>query len=160
VLVVTGRKCELTRLWAGALEHVIVRHPNRGITPRLTLDDSTSPVIYFELDQNPSSNSDEIISPFIITNVMLTFFPGIEAARAWLAAAWACFLQHEALELVTIGDFMTRALDPHQSREALNHVFHTGLPSHLTPESLRAALLTAIPAHDVDALLARSKESP
>lgn len=142
---VTGRAGELTRQWAAALEPCIVRHPNRSITPVLTLNDAPEPVLDFELDANPSSDADETIAPFRITNVRLTFFPGVRAARAWLAAAWGCFLQHEALELVTVGDLRTRVLDPHATRATLDHVFHTGLPFTLTPDSLLAALMTAVP---------------
>lgn len=141
----TGGSGELTRQWAAALDGVIVRHPNRGITPLLTLEDGAEPNLYFKLDSNPSSDADEVISPFVITNVRLSFFPGVRAARAWLAAAWACFLQHEALELVTVGDLRTRVLDPHATRQTLDYVFHTGLPFALTPESLLAALMTAVP---------------
>lgn len=152
-LVVTGRRFELTRQWAAALEHVIVRHPNRAITPLLTLDDATEPNLHFELDANPSSDSDEVIAPFRITNVRLSYFPGARLAQQWLAAAWACFLQHEALELVTVGDLKTRALDPHETRDRLDHVFHTGLPFTLTPETLLKALTTAIPHADAVRLM-------
>lgn len=153
MLVVTGRAGELTRLWADALTDVIVRHPNRNISPILTLDDGSEPILHFELDSNPSSNSDEAITPFRITNVRLTYFPGVDLARKWLAAAWACFLQHEALELVTIGDFKTRALDPHENRGRLDYVFHTGLPFVLTPETLLEALTTAIPRAEATLLV-------
>lgn len=153
MLTVTGRASELTRQWAAALEPCIVRHPNRGITPLLTLHDEPQPSLAFELDANPSSDADETIAPFRITNVRLTFFPGVRAARAWLAAAWACFLQHEALELVTVGDLRTRVLDPHATRATLDYVFHTGLPFTLTPESLLAALATAIPRGDAVQLM-------
>lgn len=154
MLKVTGRTFPLTRQWAEALEHVVVRHPNRSITPLLTLDDDAWPNLHFELDANPSSDSDETISPFRITNVRLSFFPGATIARMWLAAAWGCFLQHEALELVTVGDTKTRALDPHANRGRLDHVFHTGLPFTLTPETLLAALATAIPEEEAKALIA------
>ena len=152
-LTVTGQAHELTRLWAAALDGVIVRHPNRSITPLFTLDDAPAPNLHFELDANPSSDSDETIAPFRITNVRLTYFPGARAARAWLAAAWGCFLQHEALELVTVGDLRTRVLDPHATRATLDYVFHTGLPFTLTPDSLLAALATAIPRADAVALM-------
>ena len=158
MLQVTGRHHLLTRQWADALEHVIVRHPNRSITPLLTLDDDVVPNLHFELDANPSSDSDEIISPFRITNVRLSFFPGVSLARKWLAAAWACFLQHEALELVTIGDLKTRALDPHENRERLDYVFHTGLPFTLTPDTLLTALTTAVPIEEARKLIA--EEAP
>lgn len=160
-LVVTGRDGDLTRQWAAALEPCIVRHPNRGITALLTLEDGAEPNLHFELDANPSSDADEVIAPFRITNVRLTYFPGTRAARAWLAAAWGCFLQHEALELVTVGDLRTRVLDPHATRATLDYVFHTGLPFTLTPESLLAALATAIPRGDAEYLIRESmSEAP
>lgn len=158
MLVVTGRNGLLTRQWADALEHVVVRHPNRNIKPILTLDDGPMPNLHFELDHNPSSDSDENIAPFRITNVKLAYFPGVALARMWLAAAWACFLQHEALELVTVGDLKTRALDPHENRERLDYVFHTGLPFTLTPDALLAALATAIPRTEAERLVAQHKE--
>lgn len=153
MLTVTGHDTPLARQWADALEDVVVRHPNRAITPLLTLDGGPVPCLHFELDANPSSDSDETISPFRITNVKLSFFPGVKLARMWLAAAWACFLQHEALELVTVGDLKTRALDPHESRERLDYVFHTGFPFTLTPETLIAALATAIPRAEAEKLM-------
>lgn len=150
-MIVTGRSGELTRQWADALEHVIVRHPNRGISVLLTLDDGVEPNLHFELDANPSSDSDEIITPFRITNVRLSYFPGVRVARAWLAAAWACFLQHEALELVTVDGI--RVLDPHDTRARLDYVFHVGLPFVLTPDTLIAALATAIPIEEAKELV-------
>jgi hypothetical protein len=158
MLTVTGRQHLLTRQWADALEGVIVRHPNRSIEPILTLDDTPVPNLHFELDMNPSSDSDEVIIPFRITNVKLSFFPGADLARKWLAAAWACFLQHEALELVTIGDKKTRVLDPHENRGRLDYVFHTGLPFTLTPKTLLAALSTAIPPQEAEELMAAVQE--
>lgn len=159
MLKVTGRRFPLTRLWADALADVIVRHPNRNITPILTLEDSGEPNLHFELDHNPSSDADETISPFRITNVRLTFFPGVDLARKWLAAAWACFLQHEALELVTIGDLKTRALDPHENRARLDYVFHTGLPFSLTPDTLLRALTTAIPREEAQQLISQQERN-
>lgn len=153
MLVVTGRNYLLTRQWADALEHVIVRHPNRGVNLIITLEDERTPRITFSIDANPSSDSDEIISPFNIINVRLTFFPGVLLAQQWIAAAWGCFLQHEALELVTVGDFRTRVLDPHASRHLLDHMFHKGFPFQLTPETLLEALGTAVPRADAIALM-------
>lgn len=153
MLVVTGRNGLLTRQWAEALEGVTIRHPNRSITPILTLDDMPVPNLHFELDRNPCSETDEIISPFRITNVKLSFFPGTALARMWLAAAWACFLQHEALELVTVGGLKGRVLCPHLTRGRLDHVFHVGFPFTLTPASLEDALATAIPRDEVRQLM-------
>lgn len=148
MLTVTGRSALLTRQWADALEHVIVRHPNRNVGLQLTLEDELNPRLTFTIDANPSSDSDEVISPFNITSVRLMFFPGVRLAQQWLAAAWGCFLQHEAMELVTVGDFKTRVLDPHTARPWLDHMFHKGFPFELTPETLLIALTTAVP-HEV-----------
>lgn len=158
MLTVTGRTHLLTRQWADALEHVVVRHPNRAITPLLTLDDDAVPNLHLELDKNPSSDADEVIAPFRITNVRLTFFPGVSLAQKWLAAAWGCFLQHEALELVTVGGLTVRALDPHENRARLDHVFHTGLPFTLTPETLLAALATAIPRAEAQSMIEKDNQ--
>jgi hypothetical protein len=144
MLRVTGRDALLTRQWADALEGVVVRHPNRSIELILTLEDGPMPCLTFELDKNLNSDDDEVIAPFNIVNVRLTYFPGVMLARQWLAAAWGCFLQHEALELVTVGDPRERVLDPHLKRSRLD-VFHRGFPFRLTPESLLIALATAIP---------------
>lgn len=152
MLTALGRKSLLTRQWADALEHVIVRHPNRSIKLLLTLTDESQPVLTFNIDANPSSDNDEVISPFNIVNVRLTFFPGVTLARQWLAAAWGCFLQHEALELVTVGDFKTRVLDPHENRARLD-VFHVGFPFELTPVSLYAALAMAVTADEAAKLM-------
>ncbi len=153
MLTVTGRSESMTRQWADALEHVIVRHPNRSVKLLLHLEDGRMPCLTFSLESNPSSNSDEIISPFNIVNVRLTFFPGVTLARQWLAAAWGCFLQHEGLELVTVGDFKTRVLDPHGNRARLD-VFHTGFPFELTPESLYLALAQAVTPEEAQKLIA------
>lgn len=120
------------------------------------LTDERTPCLTFSIDANPSSDSDEIISPFNIVNVKLTFFPGVSLARQWIAAAWGCFLQHEAMELVTVGDLKTRVLDPHKHRRWLDHMFHKGFPYDLTPETLLIALATAVPLADAEALVANA----
>jgi hypothetical protein len=153
---VTRRESKLTRLWADALADVIIRHPDRSVTPLITLDDDPEPVLHMELDAVANNETDETISPFRITNVRLTYWPGVRAARAWLSAAWLAFMAHEALELVTVGDIKTRCLDPHASRAALDHVFHTGMPFALTPETMLAALCLAVPRQEAEALMQES----
>lgn len=152
MLKVTGREALLTRQWAAALENVVVRHPNRDISLVLTLEDAPMPCLTFELDTNLNSENDEIISPFMITNVTLTYFPGVMLARQWLAAAWAGFVSHEALELVTVGDSKTRVMDPHETRARLN-VFHISLPFQLTPETLFDALVQAVSRPEAEKLM-------
>jgi hypothetical protein len=147
----------VTRQWADALEHVIVRHPNRSVKLRMHLTDERTPCLTFSVDANPSSDSDEIITPFNIVNVKLTYFPGVTLARQWLAAAWGCFLHHEALELVTIGDLKTRVLDPHGNRARLD-VFHVGFPFELTPESLFSALAMAVTPDEARKLIEEASD--
>lgn len=144
-LVVTGRQNELTRLWADALADVIVRHPNRAFTLTVTLEDYLTPMIHFDIDATICSNTDRVISPFRVGNVLLKYFPGVMAARAWLAAAWGCFMQHEGVELVTLQDISKPVLDPHDNHAHLAHVFLVGFPPQLTPETLLATLCYAIP---------------
>lgn len=156
MLEVTGTMHPETRPWADALADVIVRHPNRAVTPLMRLQDGHVPVLSFVLESNQCSNDDSVISPFPITDVHLCFFPGVHAARAWVAAAWACFAHHEAMELVTVGDLRTRVLDPHDPGSRFDHMFNVAFPRRLTPESLLAALATAIPRDDAARLLEES----
>lgn len=159
-LTVTGRQNELTRRWADAFDGVLVRHPNRAITVLVTLEDYLTPMIHFEMDTNVCSNTEREIAPFRIGNVLLTYFPGALAARAWLAAAWSCFLQHEAVELVTLGDIATRVLDPHASQANMEHVFLVGFPPQLTPDTLLAALCMAVPRAEAEQIVRESMEAP
>jgi hypothetical protein len=156
MLRVTGYHHALTRPWADALSRVVIRHPNRAITVTLDLEDDVYPNLTFGLDTNLDSETDAVIAPFPITNVRLTFFPGERLAHQWVAAAWGCFMQHEALELVTVGDTKTRVLCPHAKRPLLDHMFHRGFPFRLTPETLLAALETAIPSDEARALIAEA----
>ena len=143
MLTVSGCKHLLTRQWAEALGSVIIRHPNRNITLLLHLEDDVHPNLFFNLDTNLDSDTDAVIAPFQIVNVSLHFFPGERLAHQWLAAAWGCFLQHEALELVQSSG--KRVLNPHTERFWLDHMFHKGFPFDLTPETLLEALCTAVP---------------
>ena len=160
MLRVTGSTHPETRPWADALADVIVRHPNRNLRPILHLQDGHVPVMLFELESNVSSDDDAVIAPFPITNVNLAHFPGVRAARAWIAAAWACFAHHEAMELVTVGDLRTRVLDPHEPGTRFEHMFNVAFPRRLTPESLLAALCTAIPRAEAEQLIRESMEDP
>ncbi len=145
----------LVLLWIEALGPVVVRHPNRNITLQMSLENDQKPCLTFSLDTNLDSDTDETVSPFNIVNVRLTYFPGVALAQQWLAAAWGCFLQHEGLELVTVGDPKTRVLDPHLKRSRLD-IFHKGFPFQLTPESLLVALATAIPLEEAQELVSKA----
>lgn len=112
----------------------------------LTIEDSPEPMLHIEIDRNPDSRDPAVVfEPFRVTNVRLAYFPGTALARRWLAVAWAGFMFHEALELVTTADFRDRVVDPHESPEILEWNFHRALPRRLTPETLAITMATAIP---------------
>lgn len=131
----------LTTLWERALRPLVVRHPNRESQAVLTLIDGTAPSLQVALDKTVDSRDPTIeMRRFIISNVKLTFWPGEFLARAWFAAAWGGYIQHEALELVTIGDTVTRPLDPHAPPYTCDRGLREGLPVELTPATLLSSL--------------------
>ena len=151
MLEVTGRSHALACLWADAFEGVIVRHPNPSSTPRLVLVDGVEPVLRIEIKDAKDTRdlTQDAWKPFVVSNVVLTFFPGARVARMWLAAAWAGYLQHEALELVTFGP--KPILDPHQDPYPTcpwNRGLRDGMPPVLTPDTLVRALATVMPLSD------------
>jgi hypothetical protein len=123
--------------WRAALADVVVRHPDRRSKPVLRVVDGDPPVLYVGLDVAHCTADDaKEMRDFAIANVHLHCFPGIALARAWLAAAWVGYLQHEALELVTVGGLTDKVLDPHADpypTNPLNRGLRDGFPNHLRP---------------------------
>jgi hypothetical protein len=148
-----GPYCDLTRLWAVALQPCIVRHPT-GAVVKLTLLDGAEPVLRVELDETRDSRDpSRVMKRFIISNVTLTYFPGIRLARKWLAAAWCGFLSHEACEMVTVGNLVDRPLDPHAEPFHYDRGLRDGLPVRLTPETLERALCVVMNPEHARALM-------
>jgi hypothetical protein len=144
---------DLAHRWAVALQPCIVRHPS-GAVVRLTLTDGAVPVLRIELDEHRDSRDPaRIMRRFIYSNVSLTYFPGARLAREWLAAAWSGAMQHEALELVTVGNLVDRPLDPHAEPFAFDRGLRDGLPVHLTPETLERALCVVMAPEAARALM-------
>lgn len=140
--------------WYDALEGVIVRHPDRRNTVKLEL--LSGPSLSISMDKVTSTVSEELWSPFQISTVKLSYFPGVDLARKWLAAAWAGYCAHEALELVTVGDWKTRPLDPHEEpypTNPYNKGLRDGFPVELTPETLRLSLLLVMSPEQVSVLM-------
>lgn len=135
----------LTEQWRQALADVVIRHPNRESRVLLELYESAEPTLRIALDRTWDSRTDELITPFVISNIRLTFFPGVDLARQWLAAAFAGYVQHEALELVTVGDLVTRPLDPHAPPFTFDKGLRQGMPVVLTPETLVKTLAVVMP---------------
>lgn len=139
--------------WACALQPCIVRHPT-GAVVRLTLIDGAEPVLRLELDETRDSRDPtRVMKRFIISNVTLSYFPGATLARQWLAAAWAGYCQHEALELTTVGNLIDRPLDPHAEPFHYDRGLRDGLPVRLTPETLERALRVAMEPEHARALM-------
>lgn len=115
-------KTELGLKWEAALEPVRLRYPDPDAIPNLRLFERGE-VVYLEIaiDNALDSLGDFRRLPRLtISTVELTFFPGDKLARAWLAVGWAGYLQHEAMELVTVGDDLAaRALDPHMPLDVM-----------------------------------------
>lgn len=144
---------DLTRLWAVALAPLIVRHPT-GAVVRLTLFDAPDPLLRIELDSvRDNRDPESTLTPFVISDMRLTFFPGMALARKWFAAAWGCLGAHENLELCTIGNLVDRPLDPHAEPYEADVPLRVGFPPVLTPESMERALRVVMEPEHARALM-------
>lgn len=133
--------CSLAKEWADALRSMVVRHPDPRSTVEITLTAGEIPSLCVRVDvAYDTTKPDREIRPLVVSCVGLTYFPGERLAQAWLAAAWAGYTMHEALELVTLADGTTRPIDPHGADVALDRCLRVGLPVELTPATLQQAL--------------------
>ncbi len=155
-LLVTGDN-EMVRLWADALAPLVIRHPNPTAKPTVTLSTHEGvALLTLEVADTLDTRTGEPhpANPLLISQVRLSYFPGAALARVWLAAAWAGLAQHEALELVTMGDRIV--LNPHAEphRETpWNRGLRDGLPPMLTPETLVQALAVVMPLDVAEAFV-------
>lgn len=103
--------------WRDALAPVRIRHFDPLASVRVVLDASPAcaPTLRLHVDNVLDTRTADVrFRSLVVSNVRLHFFPGGMIARAWLAAAWAGYIAHEALEMVTLGDNLEdRPLDPH-----------------------------------------------
>ena len=137
----------LAGLWADALRDVVIRHPNPSARPLIDIDESGEPVLRISVSNHRDTGDRDngAWESFTISNVRLTYFPGERLARAWIAAAWAGYLQHEALELVTVDGLAI--LNPHDKpydSNPWNRGLRAGLPAVLNRTTLVAALATVM----------------
>lgn len=136
---------DLADKWRAALAPLVVRHPDRRCKPVVEVRDGDPPTLYVGLDRawSTAAPKNPPRQPFAISNVALTYFPGDDLARKWFAAAWAGYLMHEGLELVTVGDLETRPLDPHEDpyqTNPYNRCLRDGFPPTLDAVALYRAL--------------------
>ncbi len=132
----------LAKLWAGALRIVEVRHPDPECTVQLEMRNAE---LTIRLRCRDTANPDRWIEDFVFSCIRFDCWPGEFLARAWLSAAWAGCLQHEALELVTVDGIAV--LNPHAEPYPVNPYnrgVRDGMPFVLTQESLTTALTVAM----------------
>jgi len=130
--------------WRDALLPLRVWHPNGISTALLHLSGDVHPVLKISLDRTVDTR-DQVTpmrSPFVISCVRLTYFPGETLARQWFAAGWAGYCLHEAQELVTIDG--AAVLDPHAAPFAFDRGLRDGLPPELTPVTMIRSLAVAM----------------
>lgn len=119
--------------WRDAVRSIRVRHADRDAVPQFRVLDGEPPRLEVSVRNARDTVTDERLDVLVVSTVTLTYWPGEVVARRWLAAAWAGYVQHEALELVTVDG--ARPIDPHASAE-LDRGLRHGLPVELTPETL------------------------
>lgn len=148
--------------WAAALDGLDVRHHDPLVEVALQLSNEVTPSLAIWV-MNPidtAKSTVERMKMLAISTTRLTFFPGAWLARIWIAVGWAGYVQHEALELVTVHG--VRPCDPHAPAATVPHRLspfardrglRDGLPPELTPLTLQRALETAMDAEIAEALL-------
>lgn len=140
---------ELACRWAEVLHRLSVCHPNGRSRAVLRLLDGEPPQLYVGLDETSCTKTGALLTDFAISTVKLTYWPGDRLARAWFTAAWLGYLQHEALELVTLDG--APVLDPHAEPYAtnpLNRGLRVGFPVELNPTTLFDTLLLVMDEDD------------
>lgn len=135
----------LIEQWQEALDGMRFRHADREVTPVFSLGSGEHPSLHVSMRNIRDSVTDERMGSLSISSIELTYFPGLTVARRWLAAAFAGYLQHESLELVTLADG-TRPIDPHGGNPDLDRGLRHGMPVKLTPETLLKTFEAVMPA--------------
>lgn len=142
--------------WRSALSALDIRHPNGRSSCVLRVADGDPPVLYVGLDETIcTQDPSKAMRDFAISNVKLTYWPGEQLARAWFAAAWAGYLQHEALELVRVDG--RPVLNPHDEpyiTNPQNRGLRDGFPVELIPSTLAKTLALVMPWDDAAAMVA------
>jgi hypothetical protein len=143
--------------WREAMAGIEVRHPNGRSRAILRVDDGDPPSLYVGVDLTWCTLTGEPKYDFAISTVRLMCSASIELARKWVAAAWAGYCQHEALELVTLADDRSaKVLDPHAEpyvTNPFNRGLRAGFPAVLTPETMLDTLALVMPIEDAERLM-------
>ena len=143
---------DLGRLWAGALGEMSIRHPDPASSVVMEFFDAvTDPTLSIRMRAHDTDDATRMVE-LPLGSTRLTYWPGKRVAQAWVAAAWAGYLMHEGLELVTANGI--RPLCPHRPPYAADHSLRTSVPPVLTPDTLLRALRVALSEADARALTA------
>ncbi len=143
----------LREQWDGALSRVVIRHIDPTCRPDLTvLGTDDAPALRMTvLDARDTRDQGKRFDCLEVNTTKLTYWPGNSVAQAYIAAAWAGYLMHEALELVT--ESGAAVLDPHREPFAYDRGLRIGMPRELTPQTLRAALEIVMLPDAADAII-------
>jgi hypothetical protein len=138
--------------WREVLDGMTFRHLDRGATPVLELGSGEHPALNIRVEGAVDTVTHQRMGSLSISSIELTYFPGKRLAEVWLAAAWAGYMQHEALELVQRTDG-TRPLDPHGVDKDVDRGLRHGMPVKLTPETLIQSLCAVMPVDTAMAIV-------
>lgn len=127
----------ITEQWRAAVARTRIRHIDPTCEPVLEVIDGPQLSIAVRNARNTIDQNRRFVS-LAISTVKLTYWPGDALAEMWLAASWAGYVSHEALELVTVTG--VRPLDPHEPPFHYDRGLRCGYPAELTPETLRQTL--------------------
>lgn len=134
----------LLERWINALDGIVVRHIDPTCTPVLeVVGTDDAPTLRVSVaNARDTSEQSRRFDVLTVQSVRLSYWPGQACAQAWIAAGWAGYLMHEALELVTACG--GRPLDPHEPPFTYDRGLRVALPKVLTPETMRRALETVM----------------
>lgn len=130
--------------WRAVVARLHVRHADREAVPMFEVLDGDPPSLYVSVINTRDTVTDARVPLLPVSCVSLRYWPGEVVALRWLAAAWTGYVQHEALELVTLEDG-SRPIDPH-AHPRFDRGLRHGLPVELTEETLRQTFLAVMPA--------------
>lgn len=130
---------DLAQRWTDAVAQVRVRHIDPTCEPVIQVTGAGEPSLYIGVRHaRDTLDQDRRIGQLGVSTVRLTYWPGSVVAQAWLAAGWAGYITHEALELVDVAGI--RCLDPHREPIEFDRGLRKGLPPILTPATLLETL--------------------
>lgn len=93
----------LRSLWQHVIDGLVFRHPDPAVDVRCSITDGGFSSVWGEFLLHNLASTDEPEYRFghFHSGWAANHWPGAEVAEHYLLAAWACYVQHECLELVT-----------------------------------------------------------